>query len=318
MTAPLLQLGEFQFTVPNGVHESLDRTVSWSWPEQGRLMRKPATQFTGPNLDTISLSGVIYPGHSGRQATIDDLRRMGNEGKPYMLTDGLGRVYGQFTMVSIQEGRSLFAQGGAARRIDFTIELREYGADDPGNRASPLAASGLTGFAAAATGAVKGIPGLATAASSFGITSNLSSLFAGGGSIGAAALAGFTSGDLGAVASQVAPPDRGLIGRVLDATGLSALSPTQEGGWLAAGLNAAAMAQQISNGRGREVLSTALTGLQGLGGELLGNVTQEIAGPSAGPVLRQLANAAGTLGPILNVDPFITDQVRAALTPAEP
>lgn len=313
--APLLQLGDFQFTVPNGVHESLDRSMAWSWPEQGRLLRKPATQFTGPGLDSISLSGVIYPGHSGKQNTIDDLRKMGDAGKPYMLTDGLGRVYGQFTMVGIQEGRSLFAQGGAARRIDFTIELLEYGPDDPGNRASPLAASGLTGFAAAATGAVKGIPGLATAASGLGLTGNLSQLFTGGGDIGAAALAGFGNGELGAVASQVAPEGRGLIGRVLDATGLSSLDPTQAGGWLAAGLNAAAMVQQVSSGRGREVLGTALEGLQGLGTELLGNVTQDIAGPEAGPVLKQLANAAGTIAPLLNVDPFITDQVRAALTP---
>lgn len=314
MAAPLLQLGEFQFTVPDGVHEALDRNISWSWPEQGRLMRKPATQFTGPNLDSITLSGVIYPGNTGRQSTIDDLRRMGDEGKPLMLTDGLGRVYGQFTMVSIREGRRLFAQGGAARRIDFTIELLEYGPDDPGNRASPLAASGLNGFASAATGAVKSLVPLTSAASAFGATANIAGVFQSPAIASAASLAGFSSSSIGAVATQVAQPNRGLIGQVLEATGLSALNPNQEGGWLAAGLNAARMVQQVSSGRGPEVLGIALEGLQGLGVQLGGQLIQEIAGP-ASPAMREMVNAAASLAPILNVDPFITEQVRNALLP---
>ena len=129
---------------------------------------------------------------------------------------------------------------------------------------------------------------------------------------GLARAAGFTDGALGAVASQVSGGNLPLLGGALNALGLQGLDPTQAGGWLAAGLDAAEMVGQLATGRGPDVAGIALGQLQGLAAGTLQSVLGDVAGAAA-PALGDMVNAAGSLAPILNVDPQITAQVRSLL-----
>ena len=74
MARPLFQLGSFQFDLPNGVPQTLDRTAEYRWEVQDRLLRDPAAQFMGPGSQQITLDGVLFPGFSGRQTTMETLR----------------------------------------------------------------------------------------------------------------------------------------------------------------------------------------------------------------------------------------------------
>ena len=74
MARPLFQLGDFQFDLPNGVPQSLDRTAEFRWEQQDRLLRDPALQFMGPGAQEITLDGVLLPGLSGTQGTMETLR----------------------------------------------------------------------------------------------------------------------------------------------------------------------------------------------------------------------------------------------------
>lgn len=310
--SPLMQLGEFQFSLVNGVHQTLGRKLSWRWPQQARILRKPALQFTGPSADVISLEGVIYPSHSGKQSTIDQLKAMADEGEPYMLTDGLGRVYGLMAIGAIDEKRTLFMDTSAARRIEFTITLTEYGPDNPGDRANPLTATKFSGYAAKAAEAAANFtpeqigPGSAysildwTTSADFLATSTI------------AKDAGFTAGDLAFVSSQVAEPNKPVLGQALSSMGLTPPTSGQTDGWASAGLNAAQMAAQMAQGRGPNVTSLALGQLQGLGGSDRQSVVTTVAGDGA-PAMNDMVRAAGSLGPGLNIDPAITSAVRGLI-----
>jgi hypothetical protein len=259
----------------------------------------------------ISLEGVIYPSHSGKQRTIDDLRAMADEGEPYMLTDGLGRVYGLFAIVSIDEKRSLFLDTNAARRIEFTIELTEYGQDNPGERANPLTASKFSGYAKQAATAANFTPtqtGPGSAAAVLDWTTSADFLA----TSTIAKTRGFSAGDLGLVASQVAEPNRPALGGALQSMGLSSLTSTQEGGWAAAGMSAAGMVSQMAAGRGPSVASVAVGQLQGLDNATLQSVIGSVAGGSA-PAMNDIVRAAGSVVPGLNIDPAITSAVRGLI-----
>lgn len=309
--SPLMQLGEFQFSLVNGVHQSLDRKLSWRWPEQARILRKPALQFTGPSADVITLDGVIYPSHSGRQRTIDDLRAMADEGKPYMLTDGLGRVYGLVAIVAITEKRTLFLDTNAARRIEFQIQLTEYGPDNPGERANPLTSTKFSGYASKAAQAANFTPVQTGPGSAYQILDwTTSADFLATSTI--ARDRGFTTGDLGFLSSQVSEPNKPQLSGALTSMGLSTLSPTQSDGWASAGLSATGMVEQMAAGRGPSVVSAALGQLQGLGGPQLQSTIAAVAGGST-PAMQDITRAAGSIIPGLNIDPKITSGVLSAI-----
>ncbi|PHM40419.1 tail assembly protein [Xenorhabdus szentirmaii] len=49
---------------------------------------------------------------------------MADSGKAWSLIDGSGSIYGMFVIESIDETKTEFMSGGAARKISFTLTLR--------------------------------------------------------------------------------------------------------------------------------------------------------------------------------------------------
>ena len=91
-------------------------------------------QYIGPDNDTISFSGVVYPELAGSNvASIDELIAMGNTGKTYALLDGTGRFYGMFYIESINRNQSHLLTNGSPRKIGFDITLK---LQDDSNRES--------------------------------------------------------------------------------------------------------------------------------------------------------------------------------------
>jgi uncharacterized protein len=304
MARPLFQLGSFQFDLPNGVPQTLDRTAEYRWEVQDRLLRDPAAQFMGPGSQQITLDGVLFPGFSGRQTTMETLRELAATGEPQMLTDGTGKIYGRWAIRSIQEGLSTFAPGGGARQISFNVSMVRYVEDNPGQAASPMAMSFRSapnlGVSPTLSGGFTGT-GSAFQAAAWGRSAAMSTT---------AQSAGFNLGQIATIASSITNQD--YVGAALGAFGLANLSPDQSSVWTGLGINAAQLAQQAALGRGAPSMSVALQALQPATTTMRNTLGGSTGG---GQALTDLVGSTATITTMLNVDPFVTNAVRQVVQP---
>jgi phage protein U len=118
--------------------QTKQRDSMYTWIAQPRLSRKPAMQFTGPGEDTQIIEGRMYPYHFGGLSTLHALRVMGESGKPYTLIrfyplenprGFAGDVLGQYVIIRVRDVESNIGVIGIPHKIDFTLELKEYGGD---------------------------------------------------------------------------------------------------------------------------------------------------------------------------------------------
>lgn len=122
----MMQLGTFQFSINTAAYQEFRRRSEYRWPSQDRFGKYPALQFTGRGEETISLQGVIYPEFRGGFDQVTSMRTMASEGQPLLLIDGHGKLLGYWVIESVEDGQSVFAAFGDARKIEFTLQLRKH------------------------------------------------------------------------------------------------------------------------------------------------------------------------------------------------
>lgn len=120
----LMALGQFTFEIGTAPYRELARSTEYRHAESPRFGARPASQFLGPGNESIRLAGAIVPGLAGRHAALVTLRDMAATGEAQPLVDSSGVVHGDFVILTIDETQSEFIDTGAARKADFTIELR--------------------------------------------------------------------------------------------------------------------------------------------------------------------------------------------------
>jgi phage protein U len=324
MTSPLFQLGEFQFDLRNGAPQSVDWNDAYRWEQQDRLLREPANQWLGVGAREVTFEGVLFPGFSGRQTTVQGLRSMAETGKPFMLTDGRGRVYGRWCIKSLREAKDRFMDNGDARRIGFTMALVRYGEDTPGQAASPLSVipgasqlAGLTGGIPTLEGfSLPTIPGLSgylpTGAftdwiNAPGIQGFTQAATGGGFSLSQLANIAATGASL---VSQISSGD--YVNTALSTFGLFGIDAAAAGPWAQAGINAANLAQSFVNGQGATGMALALESAAALGVPAMQQLG--LIRPEDNVAIGSLFNSAATIGEILKVDPKVTEALRPLIT----
>ncbi|MBI2235375.1 MAG: phage tail protein [Magnetospirillum sp.] len=129
MAEVMMALGDYRFSVATAAYQTLERQTEYRWAKQDRMGRAPARQFGGIDDDTISLAGVILPHYRGGLGQLNAMRAQAGAGKPLMLVDGMGKVWGKYCILKVREGQSQFLGNGAPLKIEFTIELAAYGDD---------------------------------------------------------------------------------------------------------------------------------------------------------------------------------------------
>ncbi|WP_323855952.1 phage tail protein [Xenorhabdus koppenhoeferi] len=97
---------------------------SWRYGFNNRIGARPAFQFMGPDNDTLTLSGALYPEITGGRLSLLTLELMAESGKAWSFLDGSGTIYGMFIIESLDQTKSEFFIDGAARKIDFTVTLK--------------------------------------------------------------------------------------------------------------------------------------------------------------------------------------------------
>lgn len=86
-------------------------------------MARPASQFTGPGEDAITLGGLLVPEIAGRYGALDTLIEMADTGGNWPLVDGTGRVLGNFRIDQLDTTHRMVLAGGIPRAIDFQLRL---------------------------------------------------------------------------------------------------------------------------------------------------------------------------------------------------
>ncbi|PHM64267.1 tail assembly protein [Xenorhabdus stockiae] len=117
-------LGLFVFMLKTTPYQSFQHKQSWRHAFNSRVGARPAWQFVGPDNDTVTLSGDLYPELTGGSLSLTALKLMADSGKAWSLIDGSGAIYGMFVIESIDETKTEFMSGGAPRKISFTLTLR--------------------------------------------------------------------------------------------------------------------------------------------------------------------------------------------------
>ncbi|MGV7962313.1 phage tail protein [Photorhabdus tasmaniensis] len=117
-------LGLFVFMLKTTPYQSLQHQQSWRHAFNSRIGIRPAWQFLGPDNDTMTLSGSLYPEITGGRLSLVALQVMADSGKAWSFIDGSGTIYGMFVIESIDQTKTEFMSDGAARKIDFTLTLR--------------------------------------------------------------------------------------------------------------------------------------------------------------------------------------------------
>ncbi|MDH0894680.1 MULTISPECIES: phage tail protein [unclassified Pseudomonas] len=120
----MMALGMFVFSLETLAYQEFQRQTEWRHGSTSRIGTNPASQYLGRGEDTITLPGLLLPGLAGTPLSLDTLRMMADTGKAWPLVEGTGKIYGAWTITSISETRTLFFRDGAARRIEFTVNLK--------------------------------------------------------------------------------------------------------------------------------------------------------------------------------------------------
>jgi phage protein U len=126
MNGIMMLLGPFRFSLSTSAYESLTRDSKWSWQSIDRIGAMPMLQYTGPENDTISLSGKIMPGFFGGIEQVPRMRVLADQGKPLFLVDGRGLVHGNWVIESVSETGRFHYKDGVPRLIEFSMTLKKY------------------------------------------------------------------------------------------------------------------------------------------------------------------------------------------------
>jgi phage protein U len=140
----MMALGMFIFGLQSVAYQSLQQQLAWRHPSNSRVGVRPARQYAGPDDETITISGSVYPEVSrAGVVSLDDLRAIGDDGAGALLIDGTGVVYGQYVIESLNTTRSVLFADGAPRKIDFSLVLKRV--DDTDDAIIRAAGDGADG-----------------------------------------------------------------------------------------------------------------------------------------------------------------------------
>lgn len=118
-----MALGMFVFDTHTVPYQELQRRTEWRHASQSRVDDRPAYQFLGPGVDTITLSGTLLPEFTGGRVDLDEIRDMADQGRAWPLVEGTGRQYGLWVITGVDETSSTLYRDGAAAKIEFSLTL---------------------------------------------------------------------------------------------------------------------------------------------------------------------------------------------------
>lgn len=139
MPNTLIALGEFRFAVDTATFDQLEQLYEWRWESNAIIDEYPAHQYVGPDTPEITFRGTVYPSLVARMGTANDppirqiaaLREQANRGVPLDLVDGMGRVWGLWVILRIEETQHAHLANSAPREQQYRVTIRFFGEGVP-------------------------------------------------------------------------------------------------------------------------------------------------------------------------------------------
>lgn len=119
----MMTLGFFVFDLRTTPYDQAQRQSSWRLPSQSPINHRPVYQFLGPDDDTLTLNGSVYTAISAGRVSLDLIRVMAEQGKAWPLIEGSGRMYGFWSITSVNETSTHLLRDGVPQKIEFSITL---------------------------------------------------------------------------------------------------------------------------------------------------------------------------------------------------
>ncbi len=120
---PMMTLGTFVFSLPTLAYQQLQRQIAWRHATSDRIGARAAAQYLGVGEETIQLEGTVAKELTAGEPSLNMLRDLAEDGQPLPLVDGRGYVYGAYVIKAIGETQRTFFPDGAARELQFQLEL---------------------------------------------------------------------------------------------------------------------------------------------------------------------------------------------------
>ena len=120
----MMVLGLFVFELRTVPYQELQYQRSWRHATNNRVIRYATTQFLGPDVDTLTLSGVLLPEITGGRLSMLALEQMAELGKAWPLIEGSGTIYGMYVIEGLNQTKAEFFRDGMPRRIEFSLSLK--------------------------------------------------------------------------------------------------------------------------------------------------------------------------------------------------
>ncbi|EFC5375560.1 phage tail protein [Escherichia coli] len=121
--------GMFVFQLSTLPHQQIQQSRNWRHVKNERINRSASWQYIGAGDDTITLSGLLYPEITGGEVSLTALTTQAYAGRPWLLIDGVGQIYGMYVITSLQTTRSELDRYGRARKIEFTVTFQRVNED---------------------------------------------------------------------------------------------------------------------------------------------------------------------------------------------
>lgn len=120
----LMTLGMFVFGMDTIAYSDFQRTIAWRHATSERFLARPASQFTGPGEDAVTIAGLLVPEIAGTYGAIERLIEMADTGDNWPLLDGNGTVLGHYRIEGLDQTHHAVMAGGIPRAIDFNLSLK--------------------------------------------------------------------------------------------------------------------------------------------------------------------------------------------------
>ncbi|HBR1366666.1 TPA: phage tail protein [Klebsiella pneumoniae] len=125
----MMVYGLFVFELSTIPYQQLQLARSWRHVKNDRVGRSASWQYIGAGDTQLTLSGLLYPEITGGNLSLGVLSTMAFTGLAWPLIDGVGSIYGMYTLADLRETHQEFDRYGQAKKIEFTITLQRVDAD---------------------------------------------------------------------------------------------------------------------------------------------------------------------------------------------
>jgi len=131
MSDVLMGWGQFRFTVGGNAFERLRERVGGRWEKHPIIGRRPAGQYLGPDDESITLIGTIYPIEGiGDAGTVQAMFQAARSGLVSILAAADGTIMGPYRLERAERIATDHLPSGAAQKQVYELE---FGAHDDGD-----------------------------------------------------------------------------------------------------------------------------------------------------------------------------------------